>query len=50
MEEENNPMEEETSKLVVDFGPGTKIKETPKEEQPQPPPQETKQKTKGSQH
>ena len=44
MEEENKPMEEEINKIVVDFGPGTKIRETPKEEQPQPPPQETKQK------
>jgi len=44
MEEENKPMEEEINKIVVDFGPGTKIRETPKEEQPPPPPQETKQK------
>jgi hypothetical protein len=44
MEEENKPIEEVINKIVVDFGPGTKIRETPKEEQPQPPPQETKQK------
>ena len=46
MEEENKPMEEEINKIIVDFGPGTKIRETPKEEQP-PPPQETKQKNQG---
>ena len=44
MEEENKPMEEETNKIIVDFRPGTKIKETPKEEQPIPQQQETKQK------
>ena len=44
MEEENKPMEEVINKIVVDFGPGTKIRETLKEEQPQRPPQETKQK------
>ena len=47
MEEENKTMEEEINKIVVDFGPGTKIRETPKEEQPPPPPQETKQKNQG---
>ena len=40
-------MEEENNKLVIDFGPGTKIRETPKEEQPPPHPQETKQKNQG---
>ena len=44
MEEENKPMEEETNKIIVGFRPGTKIKETPKEEQPIPQQQETKQK------
>ena len=44
MEEENTPMEEENNKIVVDFKPGTELKEeTPNEDQP-PPPQETKQK------
>ena len=44
MEEENTPIEEENNKIIVDFRPGTKIKETPKEEQPIPQQQETKQK------
>ena len=46
MEEENKPMEEEINKIVVDFGLGTNISETPKEEQPPPPPQETQHKHK----
>ena len=44
MEEENKHMEEETNKLIVDFGPGTK--ETTQEEQPPPPPQEQNRKAK----
>ena len=45
MEEENKPMEEETNKIIVDFRPGTKIRQSPKEEQPIPQQQqETKQK------
>ena len=44
MEEENKQMEEEINKIVVNFEPGTKIKETPKEEQAPPQPQETKHK------
>ena len=44
MEEENKPMEEETNKIIVDFRPGTKIRETPKEAQPIPQQQETRKK------